>query len=82
MNSSAKKIKSKGPSMIPAISPNGLAGIVSGIDIRHKSFFWCLSIHQVISSIVYFCIKDEGFFPSEKHPSNPGRLSASVGKRM
>ena len=37
MNSSAKKIKNKDSSMIPAVSPNGLAGIVPGIGIKNKS---------------------------------------------
>jgi len=68
--------------MIPASSPNGLAGIVPGIGIKHKSFNCCLSIHQVISPIVYFFIKDEGFFPSEKSSSNTGRLSLSDCKRI
>jgi hypothetical protein len=65
MNSSAKK--NNNPSMIPALSPNGLAGIVPGIGIKHKNFNCCLSIHQVIPPpIVYFCLKNEGLFPSEK----------------
>lgn len=68
MNSSAKKIKN--PSMIPALSPNGLAGIVPGIGTKHKSFNGCLSLHQVIPSIVYFCLTNEGLFPSEKSSSN------------
>lgn len=75
MNFSAKK---RGPSMIPALSPNGLAGIVPGIGIKHKSFNCCLSIHQVISPIVYFCLKNEGLFPSEKSSSNIGGLAESI----
>jgi len=82
MNSSAKKIKSKDPSMIPASSPNGLAGIVPSIGIKYKNFNYCISIHQVISPIVYFCIKDDGFFPSEKSSSTTSRLSASDCKRI
>ena len=70
MNSLEKK--NNNPSMIPALSPNGLAGIVPGIGIKHKRFNCCLSIHQVISPIVYFCIKNEGPFPSEKRCSNTG----------
>lgn len=76
MNSSANKK----PSMIPALSPNGLAGIVPGIGIKHKNFNGCLSLHQVLPPIVYFCLKNEGFFPLEKSSSNTGELSESIYK--
>ncbi len=58
MNSSAKKTKNKSPSMVPALSLNGLAGIVPDIGIKNENFNCCFSIHQVISPIVYFDIKN------------------------
>lgn len=66
--------------MIPALSPNGLAGIVPGIGLKHKDFNCCLSIHQVISPIVYFCLKNEGLFPLEKRSSNASRLNRDFKK--
>jgi len=83
MTSSEKKIKSKGPSMIPALSPNGLAGIVPGSGIKPKSFNGCLSIYQMISPIVCFCIKKKGFFHQRSVPQIPAgyqnRFSQEIG---
>lgn len=55
------------PSMLPALSLNGLLGIALYKDIPIKSLNCCLSIHrQRISPIVYFRIEKEGLFPLEK----------------
>ena len=64
--------------MIPALSPNGLAGIAPGIGIKNENFNGCLSIHQVISPIIYFDNKNERFFPSEKSSSNTSYIRESV----
>jgi len=66
--------KNKGPSMFPARSLNGLAGIAPGADFFNKNYNYLLSIHQRVSPIVYFRIKNEGFFPLEKIPSNGHRI--------
>ncbi len=72
MNSSAPK--SKGPSMFPARSLNGLAGIAPGAGISNQNSNYSLSIHQRVSPILYFRIKNEGFFQLEKIPSNVHRI--------
>lgn len=65
MNQSANR--NEYPSMLPALSLNGLYGIAVYEDAPIKSANCCLSIHrQSISPIVYFRIVNEGLFPLEK----------------
>lgn len=64
MNQSANR--NEYPSMLPALSLNGLCGIAVYKDISISSNC-CFSIHrQRVSPIVYFRIVKEGLFPLEK----------------
>ncbi len=60
MNHTAGQTRNKGPSMLPALHLNGLAGFVPSIGIKNKNFNCCLSIHQKAFPIVYFHTKPEG----------------------
>jgi hypothetical protein len=73
MKSPAKK--NIGPSMLPALSLNGLVGIIPGMDNPNKNFNCGLSIHQKFSPIIYFRMKNKEFFPLEKIPSNVSILA-------
>lgn len=65
MNQSAKR--KEYPSMLPALSLNGLYGIAVYKDVPITSSNCCFPIHrQSISPIIYFRIVKEGFFPLEK----------------
>ena len=70
--------KNIGPSMLPALSLNGLIGLVPGMDNLNKNFNCVLSIHQKVSPIIYFRIKNKEFFPLEKIPSNVSRILESI----
>jgi len=80
MNSLSKK--NIGPSMLPALSLNGLAGIVPGMDNLNKNFNCGLSIHQKVSPIIYFSLKNKELFPLEKIPSNISRISDKKKKML
>ena len=65
MNQSAKR--KDYPSMLPALSLNGLCGIAVYKDVPITGSNCCLPVHrQSISPIVYFRIVKEGLFPLEK----------------
>lgn len=78
MNFKAKRTKNINSSMIPALSPDGLAGIIPGIDIQNKSFNCCFSTHQVVPPIICFCIKNERIFSSKKDSSVVRKMAESV----
>lgn len=69
MDFSTKKIN--GPSMMPAFSPSGLAGIVPVTRIKNNSYDCCVSIHQVVGPVIYFSMENTWYLPSDGRISKP-----------
>ncbi|MEX1299555.1 MAG: hypothetical protein AB1Z81_11170 [Desulfotignum sp.] len=77
MNQSANR--SDYPSMLPALSLNGLYGIAVYKDAPINRSDRCFSIHrQSISPIVYFRIVKEGLFPLEKISLNTNQKRGEI----